>query len=130
MKMKLRKCSCGGTAEIVDGEPTELGAKMLREYGLTPSRTYKAVCSSCGKSTASFPYGDEVKADWNRLNPLPPRKYVRVVRCKDCKHRKERHYEESGEKPYIKYECKFTKYSMSDDGFCSFGVRMDGDTDE
>ena len=51
-----------------------------------------------------------------------------VVRCKDCKHRKERHYEESGEKPYIKYECKFTKYSMSDDGFCSFGARMDGDT--
>lgn len=86
MKMKLRKCSCGGTAEIVDGEPTELGAKMLREYGLTPSRTYKAVCSSCGKSTASFPYGDEVKADWNRLNPLSLRKYVRVVRCKDCIH--------------------------------------------
>ncbi|PWJ13985.1 hypothetical protein [Ruminococcus flavefaciens] len=132
MKMKLRKCSCGGTAEIVDGEPTELGAKMLREYGLIPSRTYKAVCSSCGKSTASFPYGDEVKADWNRLNPLPLRKYVRVVRCKDCKHRKERHYEESGEKPYIKYECKFTKYSMSDDGFCSFGARMikDGDKNE
>lgn len=52
-----------------------------------------------------------------------------VVRCKDCKHRKERHYEESGEKPYIKYECKFTKYSMSDDGFCSFGARMDGDTE-
>lgn len=50
-----------------------------------------------------------------------------VVRCKDCKHRKERHYEESGEKPYIKYECKFTKYSMSDDGFCSFGVRRDGE---
>lgn len=52
-----------------------------------------------------------------------------VVRCKDCKHRKERHYEESGEKPYIKYECKFTKYSMSDDGFCSFGARMDGDSE-
>lgn len=50
-----------------------------------------------------------------------------VVRCKDCKHRKERHYEESGEKPYIKYECKFTKYSMSDNGFCSFGTRRDGD---
>lgn len=84
MEMKLRKCSCGGIAEIVDGEPTELGVKMYREYGLTPSRTYKAVCSSCDKSTASFPYGDKVKADWNRLNPLPPRKYVRVVRCKDC----------------------------------------------
>ena len=27
------------------------------------------------------------------------------------------------------YECKFTKYSMSDDGFCSFGARMDGDTE-
>lgn len=53
-----------------------------------------------------------------------------VVHCKDCKHRKELHYEESGEKPYVKYECKFTKYSMSDDGFCSFGVRMDGDTNE
>jgi len=52
-----------------------------------------------------------------------------VVRCKDCKHRKERHYEESGEKPYIKYECKFTKYSMSDDGFCSFGAIMDGDAE-
>ena len=48
-----------------------------------------------------------------------------VVHCKDCKHRKERHYEEIGEKPYIKYECKFTKYSMSDDGFCSFGARTE-----
>lgn len=53
-----------------------------------------------------------------------------VVRCKDCKHRKERHYEESGEKPYIKYECKFTKYSMSDDGFCSFGARMEGEQND
>ena len=52
-----------------------------------------------------------------------------VVHCRDCKHRKERHYEESGEKPYIKYECKFTKYSMSDNGFCSFGVRKGGDAE-
>lgn len=51
-----------------------------------------------------------------------------VVHCKDCKHRKELHYEESDEKPYIKYECKFTKYSMSDNGFCSFGARMDNNT--
>lgn len=50
-----------------------------------------------------------------------------IVHCKDCKYRKEHHYEENGEKPYIKYECKFTKYSMSDDGFCSFGVKKDGD---
>ena len=46
-----------------------------------------------------------------------------VVHCKDCKHRTEHHYEEEGEPPYIKYGCKFTKYSMSDEGFCSFGVR-------
>ena len=52
-----------------------------------------------------------------------------VVHCKDCKYRKECSYEEKGEKPYIKYECKFTKYSMSDDGFCSFGVKKD-DVDE
>ncbi len=59
-----------------------------------------------------------------RIDQMPATDVQPVVRCKDCKHRKERHYEESGEKPYIKYECKFTKYSMSDDGFCSFGVRM------
>lgn len=46
-----------------------------------------------------------------------------VVRCKDCKYRIERHYEDIGEKIYIKYECKFTKYSMSDEGFCSFGAK-------
>ncbi len=51
-----------------------------------------------------------------------------VIYCKDCKYRKEHHYEVSGEPPYIKYECKFTKYSMSPNGFCSFGVRIDGNT--
>ena len=48
-----------------------------------------------------------------------------LVRCKDCKHRKEYHYEEKGEKPCIKYGCKFTDYSMSDEGFCSFGKRAE-----
>lgn len=62
------------------------------------------------------------------LADIPAADVRPVVHCKDCKYRKERHYEESGEKPYIKYECKFSKYSMSDDGFCSFGARMDGDT--
>lgn len=61
------------------------------------------------------------------IESLPAADVQPVVCCKDCKYRKERHYEESGEKPYIKYECKFTKYSMSDDGFCSFGARMDGE---
>ena len=45
----------------------------------------------------------------------------KVVHCKNCKYREEHHYEEEGEQPYIKYSCKFTKYSMSDNGFCSFG---------
>ena len=59
-----------------------------------------------------------------RIDQMPTADVQPVVRCKDCKHRKERHYEESGEKPYIKYECKYTNYSMSDDGFCSFGAKM------
>lgn len=63
----------------------------------------------------------------NDLYFIPAADVQPVVHCKDCKHRKARHYEESGEKPYIKYECKFTKYSMSDDGFCSFGARVDDD---
>lgn len=64
------------------------------------------------------------------VSHIPAADVQPVVRCKDCKYRKERHYEESGEKPYIKYECKFTKYSMSDDGFCSFGARMDGEQND
>ena len=52
-----------------------------------------------------------------------------VVHCKDCKYRKEHHYEDDGEPPYIKYSCKFTKYSMSDEGFCSFGARVGGDSE-
>jgi hypothetical protein len=61
---------------------------------------------------------------WDEVDSIPAADVQPVVHCKDCKYRKERHYEESGEKPYIKYECKFTKYSMSDDGFCSFGAKM------
>lgn len=66
----------------------------------------------------------------NDLCFIPAADVQYVVRCKDCKHRKEHHYEESGEKPYIKYECKFTKYSMNDEGFCSFGVKKDGEQNE
>ena len=64
----------------------------------------------------------------DEIEALPTTDVQPVVYCKDCKHRKERHYEESDEKPYIKYECKFTKYSMSDNGFCSFGARIDNNT--
>ena len=61
---------------------------------------------------------------FGKIDEIPTLDVQPVVHCKDCKYRKEQHYEESGEKPYIKYECKFTKYSMSDDGFCSFGAKM------
>ena len=53
--------------------------------------------------------------------------YEPVVYCKDCKYRKEHHYENDGETPCIKYSCKFTKYSMSDTGYCSMGKMKDGD---
>lgn len=62
----------------------------------------------------------------NAISDMPAADVQPVVRCKDCKYRTEHHYEEEGEPPYIKYGCKFTKYSMSDEGFCSFGVRKEG----
>lgn len=46
----------------------------------------------------------------------------KVVFCKDCKYRQDHHYEEPGQQPYIKHSCKFSNYSMSDEGFCSMGV--------
>ena len=51
-----------------------------------------------------------------------------IVHCKDCKYRKEHHYEAKDEAPYVKYSCKFTTYSMSGEGFCSFGARMEAET--
>ncbi len=51
-----------------------------------------------------------------------------IVHCKDCKYRKEHHYEAKGETPYVKYSCKFTTYSMSGKGFCSIGRRAENDT--
>lgn len=53
-----------------------------------------------------------------------------VVYCKDCKYRTEHHYEMIGEVAYTKYSCKFTHYSMSDHGFCSFGSKADGGADD
>lgn len=61
----------------------------------------------------------------NAISDMPTADVQPVVHCKDCKHRTEHHYEEEGEPPYIKYGCKFTKYSMSDEGFCSFGARKE-----
>jgi hypothetical protein len=86
------------------------------------------------KSSISVPTDNEWDCGYNTamaemkefIKKLPAADVQPVVHCKDCKYREEHHYEEPGEKPYIKYECKFTKYSMSDNGFCSFGARMDG----
>lgn len=66
----------------------------------------------------------------NRVRELPVADVQSVVRCKDCKYREEHHYEDDGESPYIKYGCKFTKYSMSDEGFCSFGAKKGSDSDD
>lgn len=57
---------------------------------------------------------------------------VPVVRCKDCKHMKERHYEGLGEPPYIKRTCG-SKYGLSKPytveewDFCSRGERKAGE---
>ena len=56
---------------------------------------------------------------------------VPVVRCKDCKYMRERHYEGPGEPPYIKRICE-SKYGLSKPytveewDFCSRGERKDG----
>ena len=64
-----------------------------------------------------------------RINDEPTLDYKPVVYCKDCKYRKEHHYEDDGEPPYIKYSCKFTNYSMPDMGYCSMG-KKDGEERE
>ena len=85
----------------------------------------KAFCETCSdyvNNKCTYEGACEV----NIIATVPTVEVQSVVRCKDCKHRTEHHYEEEGEPPYIKYGCKFTKYSMSDEGFCSFGVRKEG----
>ena len=79
---------------------------------------------SCSKA------GVDLREMLDEIEALPATDVQPVVHCKDCKHRKERHYEESCEKPYIKYECKFTNYPMSDEGFCSFGVSRTEEEEE
>lgn len=100
----------------------------MTEY-ISREATVKAFCEKC-KGYYDGHCVHRGECDVDVIQTAPAEDVQPVVRCKDCKHRKERHYEESGEKPYIKYECKFTKYSMSDDGFCSFGARMDGEQDD
>lgn len=48
---------------------------------------------------------------------------VEVVRCKDCLYCEECHYEEDGEKPYIKLKCKWSNYSHHPNDYCSLGEK-------
>ena len=45
----------------------------------------------------------------------------KVVKCKNCKWLQEQHYEENGEKPYVKLVCKLTKRQCQLNDFCSYG---------
>lgn len=88
-------------------------------------------CSKCSKPQGVEEYVEGARDEYDDVLKIvcamPTADVQPVVHCKDCKHRTEHHYEEEGEPPYIKYGCKFTKYSMSDEGFCSFGARKPDD---
>lgn len=58
----------------------------------------------------------------------PSEDVVAVVRCKDCKYCEECHYEEEGEKPYIKLKCKWSNYSHHPNDFCSYGERKENES--
>lgn len=59
-------------------------------------------------------------------NSLTPQgDMVEVVRCEDCLYCEERHYEEEGEKPYIKLGCKWSNYSHQPNDYCSIGERRE-----
>lgn len=46
-----------------------------------------------------------------------------VVRCKDCRFLEEKHYEDEGEKPYIKLVCKLLKKQIQPNDFCSYAEK-------
>ncbi len=56
---------------------------------------------------------------------LPTADVVEVVRCRDCKYCIEHHYEEEGEKPYVKLSCKWSEYSHQPNDYCSYGERRE-----
>ncbi len=45
----------------------------------------------------------------------------KVVRCKDCRFYEEKHYEDEGEKPYIKRVCKILNKQFQPTFFCCLG---------
>ena len=63
---KLKLCKCGGHGVTTDGEPTAHALTMLKEYGLTPMRRFKVICSKCGKETRSYTCKEDAWEAWNR----------------------------------------------------------------
>ena len=55
-----------------------------------------------------------------------------IIRCRQCKYFHEAHYEEPGESPYIKYQCK-NKYGMPnytirpDEDYCSRAEKQESE---
>ena len=50
---------------------------------------------------------------------------LKGIKCKHCKMLEEKHYEEDGEKPYVKMVCKLFKRQMHLEDFCSYGMPKD-----
>lgn len=64
----------------------------------------------------------------NAIIDQPTVEDVQVVRCKDCKYMRERHYENPGEEPYIKCACESKyglteRYMVNEWDYCSRGER-------
>ena len=62
-------------------------------------------------------------AEWLR-ELAERRKQPEIIFCKDCKHKKDHHYENPGEEPYIKSTCEnkyglVKDYQVHDWDFCS-----------
>lgn len=56
---------------------------------------------------------------YNVIKSVPTADVVEVVRCKDCKNHN---------RPRLGY-CSMTLCHVQPDDFCSYGTRMDGDTE-
>ena len=59
------------------------------------------------------------------IEDTPTADVVEVVRCKDCRYCVQAHYEEEGEKPYIKLKCKWSNYSHQPNDYCSCAKRRE-----
>lgn len=95
-------------------------ANILNEYmcegfddnrGCCFCRSTQGTCTSCKEMV--------MLSNKNTAQTLVEQDYRKVVMCKDCAYCEEHHYEEEGEKPYIKLTCKWSKYAHQPTDFCS-----------